>query len=193
MLIRETIVSTQNADGSTHLSPLGVHVDADSSLTLLPFRPSRTLDNLSRSGEAVVNYTDDVRVFAGCLTQHGDWPLSACEHVAAKRLSDALAHVEVRVTLADDNETRPVFACDVIHEATHRPFLGFNRAQAAVIELAILVSRLHMLPMEKIVSEMEFLRTACEKTAGERERVAWGWLSDKIIAHQEANQETNHD
>jgi len=32
-----------------------------------------------------------------------------------------------------------------VHRASHAPFVGFNRAQAAVIEAAILVSRLRML------------------------------------------------
>lgn len=186
-MIRETIVSTLNADGSTHLSPLGVHVENEESLKLLPFRPSRTLDNLSRdtAARAVINYTDDVRVFAGCLTRQGDWPLSDCAHGGVKRLRDALAHAEVRVVATDDDEVRPSFTCVVEHRETHRPFLGFNRAQAAVIELAILVSRLRFLPMETVLEEMERLRVAHEKTAGERERVAWRWLSDKISAHRE--------
>lgn len=187
MFIQETIVCTKNEDGTTHLSPLGVHVHEDA-LRLLPFRPSRTLDNLSRDGVAVINYTDDVRVFAGCLTQRKDWPLCRCERIDAERLNDALAHTETRVTLENDDEVRPTFVCEIVHEATHRPFRGFNRAQAAVIELAILVSRLRMLAPEKITREMEYLRVACEKTAGERERLAWRWLSDKVAAHLAENQ-----
>lgn len=185
--IREAIIGTREPDGSTHLSPLGVHV-GDETLTLMPFRPSRTLENLSRSESAVINYTDDVRVFAGCLTQRKDWPLTACGDADIQRLSDAIAHAEVRVVAAKDDETRPSFICAVVREETHRPFRGFNRAQAAVIELAILVSRLHMLPMERILKEMEYLRGAYEKTAGERERAAWQWLSEAIEARQK-----NHD
>ena len=37
-------------------------------IVIAPFRPSTTLDNLLGRGCAVVNYTDDVRIFAGCLT-----------------------------------------------------------------------------------------------------------------------------
>lgn len=190
MLIQETIVCTRNTDGTTHVTPLGVHIDG-ARLKLLPFHPSRTLDNLSREGEAVINYTDDVRIFAGCLTGQSDWELGACKQVGAQRLKDALAHAEVRVVETIDDDTRPTFICEVVNEETHAPFKGFNRAQAAVIELAILASRLDMLDMEKITREMEFLRTAYEKTAGERERVAWERLSDKIIAHRKAHPENN--
>ena len=44
------------------------------------------------------------------------------------------------------------------YEASHAPFKGFNRAQAAVIEAAILASRLHMLPREKIERELGYLQ-----------------------------------
>ena len=62
----------------------------------------------------------------------------------------------------------------------HQPFKGFNRAQAAVIELAVLVSRLERLPKDKVLSEMAYLQIAIDKTAGERELQAWGWLVEKV-------------
>ncbi|HEY5065532.1 MAG TPA: hypothetical protein VIJ04_12015 [Xanthobacteraceae bacterium] len=42
----------------------------------------------------------------------------------------------------------------------HAPLKGFNRAQAAVIEAAILVSRLRLLLREKIEREMHYLEIA---------------------------------
>ena len=52
--------------------------------------------------------------------------------------------------------------------------------RSAVIELAVLASRLHMLPVEKIKAEMQYLQIAIDKTAGERELEAWSWLIEKI-------------
>ena len=66
----------------------------------------------------------------------------------------------------------------------HAAFRGFNRAQAAVVEAAILVSRLHMLPAEKIDREMDYLRIAVEKTAGPHEREAWRWLVERVADHR---------
>ena len=103
---------------------------------------------------AVANYTDDVRVFAGCLTGRHDWPTVAAEHVPVPRLAGALAHAELAVTRVTEDAQRPRFHCRVVHRASHAAFAGFNRAQAAVIEAAILVSRLHLLPREKIEREM---------------------------------------
>ena len=64
--------------------------------------------------------------------------------------------------------------------ATHAPFGGFNRAQAAVIELAILVSRLDRLPPEKILTEIAYLKIAVDKTAGRKELEAWTWLMERV-------------
>ncbi|TIR44556.1 MAG: DUF447 family protein, partial [Mesorhizobium sp.] len=71
---------------------------------------------------------------------------------------------------------RPRHFCRVVQEETHAPFTGFNRAKAAVLELAILVSRLGMLPRDKIEAEIAYLSIAIEKTAGEGEKEAWDWL-----------------
>jgi len=73
----------------------------------------------------------------------------------------------------------------------HQAFQGFNRAQAAVIELAVLVSRLKRLPMEKIRQEMDYLAIAIEKTAGPRELEAWAWLTEAVNNHQAALNDEN--
>ncbi len=63
---------------------------------------------------------------------------------------------------------------------SHVPFIGYNRAQAAVIEAAILSTRLHMLEPEKILTEMAYHAIAIAKTAGPTEREAWEWIEDKV-------------
>jgi hypothetical protein len=50
---------------------MGIHSNGDEFI-ILPFRPSTTLNNLLESKTAVLNYCDDVRVFAGCLTGRRD-------------------------------------------------------------------------------------------------------------------------
>jgi hypothetical protein len=182
-MIRETIVTTQDLDGRVHIAPIGLIEEGDG-FVIAPFRPSTTLDNLRANPFAVANYTDDVLVFAGCLTGRRDWPTQPATKVAGAVLVQALAHAELAVERFDDDATRPRFHCRVAHEETHAPFHGFNRAQAAVIEAAILVSRLHMLPAEKIDREIAYLKIAIDKTAGPREHQAWEWLMQRIAEHR---------
>ena len=177
-LIREAIVTTINARGEAHLAPLGLIVDGEGWI-LAPFHPSTTLENLRQAPFAVANLTDDVRVFAGCVTGRRDWALAAASVVAAPRLAATLAHLELVVIEVREDELRPRFVCRVAHRATHASFQGFNRAQAAVIEGAVLVSRLHMLPRAEVEAEMARLEIVVGKTAGAVEAEAWGWLKER--------------
>jgi len=174
-MIQETIVTTQNNSGLAHIAPMGIHVNGDE-IIILPFRPSATLINLLENKTAVLNYCDDVRVFAGCLTGRHDWPLNAAEKIDGQVLKCALAHTEVELVRIENDPTRPRLFCKAVHTVNHAPFKGFNRAQYSVLEAAILISRLSMLPLAKIESEIDYLRIGLEKTAGDRELEAWGWL-----------------
>jgi uncharacterized protein len=184
-MIRETIVTTMSREGTVHIAPLGIIADGEQWI-IAPFRPSTTLENLREVPFAVANYSDDVRVFAGCLTGRRDWPVSGSAHVPVPRLAAALAHAELAVVEVTDDAQRPRFRCRVVHRASHAPFEGFNRAKAAVIEAAILVSRLHMLPRDKIETEIAYLRIAVTKTAGAAEQEAWDALMEKIRTHYAA-------
>jgi hypothetical protein len=178
-MIRETIVTTLNAEGKVHIAPLGLIAEPGGWI-LAPFTPSTTLDNLRANPYAVANFTDDVLVFASCLTDKRPWPTQPAELVPGAILEGALAHTELKVDYVEEDEQRPRFHCKVVFEASHAPFKGFNRAQGAVIEAAILASRLHMLPREKIERELGYLQSAVEKTAGPREHEAWRLIVEKI-------------
>lgn len=184
-MIRETIVTTVGADGRVHIAPLGLIADGEGWI-IAPFRPSTTLDNLRAVPFAVANHTDDVRVFAGCLTGRRDWPTAPAEQVPVPRLAAVLAHMELAVDHVSEDAERPKFHCRTLCRTAHAPFAGFNRAQAAVIEAAILVSRLHFLPRDRVVRELEVLESAVAKTAGPAEQEAWDWLAEKARAYYDA-------
>lgn len=186
-MIQEVIVTTVSEAGVTHIAPMGVHVDGEY-LLILPFKPSTTLDNLLQTGTAVINYCDDVRVFAGCLTGRRDWPLKPAEQVRGYYLAETLAHSELRLVRVEDDDLRPKLVCKVLLTVNHRPFHGFNRAQFAVLEAAILISRLERLPWEKIQSELDYLRIGLDKCAGDKELEAWGWLMTAIEKYRQGVQ-----
>jgi len=181
--IHEIILATADPSGAPYIAPMGVRRLGES-LVIAPFRPSRTLDNLIHGRCATINYTDDVRIFAGCLTGRRDWPFVPSERIAAPRLAASLAHCEVELEEIQEDQVRPRLVCRSVWQATHRPFQGFNRAQAAVLELAILVSRLDRLSPEKVAQEIEYLQIAIGKTAGPRELTAWRWLMERVSEHR---------
>lgn len=178
-MIFETIITTINTEGKPHVAPFGVRYEGEN-VVISPFKPSITLSNILATEYAVMNLTDDVRVFASALTNRQAWQLLPANLVKGFRLENCLEHVELALIETRDDADRPQLVMQKIFSQHHQSFKGFNRAQAAVIELAVLASRLHMLPMEKIQAEMQYLQIAIDKTAGENERQAWSWLMDKI-------------
>jgi len=185
--IFETVVTTVASDGTPHVAPMGVRYQGER-IVLMPFKPSTTHDNVVATGHAVLNIVTDTRVFAGCVTGRKSWPTRPAEQVPGVRLVCALEHIELRLAERDDDAQRPVLKLDRVHAVRHAPFAGLNRAQAAVIEGAVLVSRLHMLPAAKVDSEMAYLQIAIDKTAGAGEREAWAWLREAVAAHRAAAQ-----
>ncbi len=178
-MIREAVVTSVSAAGIAHVAPMGIH-ERDGCLGIGPFRPSTTLSNVLETRCAAINFVDDVRIIAGCLTGRRDWPLVATEKIQGVRLQTALSHVELELEQVDEQDQRTWLWLRPVHEGLHRPFRGFNRGQMSVLEAAILISRLHMLPAEKVDRELAYLRIGLEKTAGPNEQEAWQWLMQAL-------------
>ena len=178
-MIFEAIITTVNGQNEPHITPFGVRYH-DDFIVISPYKPSTTLANILATKCAVLNQTDDVRAFAGALTGHMHFPLVAADKLNGFRMANLLAHQELQLVKVEDDAVRPTLYFKSVHQVNHAPFLGFNRAQAAVVELSILVSRLDRLPQDKVLKEKAYLQIAIDKTAGEREHIAWGWLCEKI-------------
>ena len=179
--IDEIILITENADGSPHIAPFGMR-ERDGLILIAPFRPSASLDNLLSGRSATINTTDDVRIFAGALTGRRQWP--ATKQSGDWVLDSALSYQALSLAKVEEDAQRPHLYFEVTKEENLKPFKGYNRAQAAVIELCVLVSRLNMLSPEKITSEMAYLQIAIDKTAGDYELEAWGWLVEAVENHR---------
>ena len=182
-MIYETIITSIDTTGKAHVAPFGISMQ-DGLVVISPYKPSSTMTNILASNHAVMNLTDDVRVFAAALTGRTAWDLVAADKVEGVRLATCLTHKELKLVNVIDHALRPQLFLEVQHEVQHQAFQGFNRAQAAVIELAVLVSRLSRLPMDKIAQEIEYLNIAIEKTAGPNELEAWSWLMEAVTNHR---------
>lgn len=179
--INEIILVSENADGSPHIAPFGMR-ERDGLVLIAPFRPSASLDNLLSGRSATINTTDDVRIFAGALTGRRQWP--ATKQGGDWVLDSALSYQALKLVKVEEDVQRPHLYFEMTKQENLRSFKGYNRAQAAVVELCVLVSRLNMLSEEKITLEMAYLQIAINKTAGEHELEAWNWLVEAVENHQ---------
>jgi len=177
--VLEGILTTTGPGGVTNVSPMGpLADDRMQRLVLRPFQTSRTFQNLVATGEAVFHVTDDVELLARAAVDEVEVPpaLTAAENVACRRLVDTCRWYEVRVQSIDDSAARATIVAEVVGGGRVRDFFGFNRAKHAVVEAAILATRIEFLPAEMIRDELARLEIPMQKTGGDAERRAFAFL-----------------
>lgn len=182
-LILEGIVTTENEDGTVNVSPMGPIVDeAMTGLLLRPFQTSTTYQNLKRIGRGVFHVTDDVNLLARAAVGKLSPPPAMQPHktTACWILKDACRWYAVEVTELDDRDERTSIRCRVFDSGSQRDFFGFNRAKHAVLEAAILATRVDFLPHEEINADMQRLAVIVDKTAGPQESNAFDFLQHYI-------------
>jgi uncharacterized protein len=181
-VILEGIVTTLDENGRVNIAPMGPDVEPDfSRFVLKPFRSSHTYQNLKRHGEGVLHVTDDVLLLArSAVGEVVEVPTRAAEHVSGQVLLGSCRYYEFRVIDVDEREERARFVSESVHSGCFRDFFGFNRAKHAVLETAILATRVGFSPLEGIASELEKYRLVVRKTGGPREAEAFGLLSEHI-------------
>jgi hypothetical protein len=179
----EGIVTTLDADGTPHVAPMGPIVDAEFDwLTLRPFRTSTTYANLKRSGVGVFHVTDDVEILArAAVGRLEEMPhFVRAEAIDGVILADACRWYAFRIESLDDSDERTRIVARVVDRGRLRDVFGFNRAKHAVVEAAILATRIGILAPDHIRSEMERLAVLVEKTGGHQERRAFAFLRSHI-------------
>ena len=191
-ILLEGVVTTDNPDGTCNISPMGSIVDWPiTRLRLRPFKTSTTYANLRRTGRGVLNVTDDVELIARAAIGRLD-PSPALVDIAegGRYLADACRWHAFVVDSIDDSHERTEILCRVVHEGRLRDFFGFNRAKHAVIEAAILATRVDILPTAEIQSELQRLAPLVEKTGSDAEHRAFHLLTeyveDTLVSRAEA-------
>jgi hypothetical protein len=182
-MILEGIVTTIGKDGAVNVAPMGPRVDpAVTSLVLRPFRTSQTYANLKTHGEGVFHVTDDVLLLARSAVGALDPlpPLFPATVIQGQVLTDACRYYEFRVLRCDERAERVTMNVAIVHTGRLRDFFGLNRAMHAVVEAAILATRVALLPAAEIATEFARLAPLIEKTGGEREHDAFAFLTDYI-------------
>lgn len=182
-MILEGIVTTMEPGGEVHIAPMGPHVEEPLTRFLLrPFRTAQTYRNLKTHGEGVLHVTDDVWLLARAAVGPVEPPpaVMPAQKVRGFVLRDACRYYEFRVRDIDDREERSRIEAEVVHAGRLRDFFGLNRAKHAVVEAAILATRLAFLAPEEVAAEYRKLGVIVDKTGGEQEKRAFAFLREHI-------------
>ena len=147
-MIHEVIVTTISEESIVHIAPMGIQI-IDNKVTISPFRPSQTLENITNNNLATINFIDDVRVFAGIVTKYKkDWEL---ENIRDKDMVPQLllanTHYNVIAKEFKDDERRPDIICDICSDIT-----GLEDKYDKIICIAILE---HVYDPFKAVSNLQ--------------------------------------
>lgn len=181
--ILEGLLATYAEDGQPHLAPMGPLVRSDMRrLWLRPFKTSTTYANLKRRGGGVFHVTDDVELIArtavGSLAEQPRWNREYA--VAGPVLADACRWYAFRIESLDDAGERTSIVAEIVQHGALRECAGFNRAKHAVIEAAILATRLQILDASTVDVEMKRLEIVVNKTGAAAEHRAFKFLLEYV-------------
>lgn len=188
-MIVEGLLTSTDTNGTPNIAPMGpiVHGDFDS-FTLRPWAGSTTFQNLQQTQQGVFHLVDSVSLIAEAairrLTTVPDtFPARNIEGLV---LEDCCRWFEFQITHIDTTQERSEMTAQVVHAGDRRPFRGFNRARHAIIEMAILATRLHLIPRQEVESALRFLSPAVAKTGAKAEQASFQMLQEHINTYYQA-------
>ncbi len=181
--VLEGVITSVCEDGTINISPMGAVVELEErQMMLRPYQGSTTFANLRRTRHGIFHVTDDVLLIARAAVGQIDVQpdLLALPGQMGCALKDACRWYAVAVDTFCEQSTPAHLQCRVLESRRQRDFFGFNRAKHAVLEVAILATRIERLPGADILTEMERLTAVVEKTGGQKESEAFSFLAKYI-------------
>lgn len=185
-MILEGIVTTRDAAGVLNVAPMGPIVEESmSTVKLRPFKTSQTCRNAIATRCGVFHVHDDVLLLArAAIGALAETPRTfSAEKISGEVLADTCRWYEFEIEQIDATHDRTELLARVVHVGRLRDFFGFNRAKHAVIEAAILATRVHLLPAVEIRRQFATLKVPVEKTGGPREFEAFALL-ERFVSEQ---------
>lgn len=181
-MILEGLVTTLDDSGAVHMAPMGPRVSPDWKRFLLrPFPTSNTFRYLKSRRQGVLHVTDDVLLLAqGAIGKVPPVETFLAQSITGRVLSSACRYYEFVVREIDESQERMQVQVEVVHTGHLRDFFGLNRAMAAIVEMAILATRLHLIPRDEILQQFQALKIPIEKTGGPREEEAYRLLWNHV-------------
>jgi hypothetical protein len=183
-VILEGIVTTLDETGALNVAPMGPEVGPGlRRFVLRPYKTATTYRNLKANGAGVLHVTDDVLLLArAAIGPVDDVATRAASAVRGRILMDCCRYYEFQVLEIDDSADRTTIAAATVAEGRRRDFFGLNRAKHAVVEAAILATRVDLLPLAEVLGDLRRLAPLVTKTGGPAEAEAFALLTDHVRA-----------
>jgi hypothetical protein len=182
-MILESIITTINEDGTMHISAIGPHVDREfDRWELKPFLTSKTCQNLRRTDRCVIHIVDDALLMAQVVSRQTTDIDASFEQDFGFVINDACRAFGLTLSDWQIEEPRGRAQGQVVWQKELRPFWGWNRAKHAILELAVVATRVGILPVEEIEESIARTQVIVQKTAGSDEELALALLVDFIAA-----------
>lgn len=185
-MIIESIISTLNSnDGRVNFAPMGIHIHDHlynpalvEEFELHLYKGSQTFSNLYSASEGVINLTDDVLAFVETALFSRELPVSPSKMVSAPRMAGANTVLEFSVISFDRGREPARVKGKLLYHAVFGGFEGFRRAQSAVLEIAIMATRLDHIPLSEIKQHLGIHEQIILKTGGIKEKQALKRVKD---------------
>ncbi len=178
-MIIETIISTLDESGRPNFAPMGLGWGKEF-ITVRPFRNTKTCDNLISSGYGVANVTDDVLAFVQCGLYEKVLPYFPAAVVPGVVFQGTCSWLEMEVVTRGGSDERAELGCRILRRGRQKDFLGFCRASNAVIEAAILATRLPFYDRKIVEERLIHYMKIIDKTGDEDDKKAFQLVGDYI-------------
>ncbi len=191
-MILEALITTENEDGSVHLSAIGPHVDdALERWELKPFVTSETFKNLRRNNRCVIHISDDALLLAEVVTRQASVQKVEYREGVGYILLDACRSFGLVLDHWQIDGQRATAVGRTVWQQEQRPFWGWNRAKHGILELAIVATRINILSTAEIEEVMHFAKLMVEKTGGAKERLGLKMLEDFVVKQLASKHKTS--
>jgi hypothetical protein len=151
----ETIITTENEDGSRNAAPIGVLCAGENIIINRIFKGIRTLDNIVREKEFVVNITHDPELFTASLL--GNLPQDHFNENLSIKCVDAYFKCRALSFTEAVKQSDPikkkgeaiVFKSEVVDLVINKPVKAMNRGFGYVIESLVNYKRFDIVDEKK--------------------------------------------
>ena len=122
-----------------------------------------------------MHVTDDVLLFSRAAINQletNSIETTPAETIDGQIIANTCRWYEFVVRFVDDSSPRATFKCKTLKQGKRRDFWGFNRGKNAILEAAILATRVKFLPAAEIQEQYRRLESIVQKTGGKNEHRA---------------------